>query len=118
MVVELVQLINRPQYRQATRSIRVATQTDRLKHPIQHLPTIDLDYIVAALHAQRFQRIRRQHAHLGVRRDAVRANRVGIKLHELAEAPRAGLFIAVDIPERIPPKRLRQPVEILSYIAR
>ena len=40
----------------------------RLHHPIEHLAVIDLHHISAARNAERFHRVRRHHAHLGIGR--------------------------------------------------
>ena len=47
-----------------------------------------------------------------------RADRVGVELHELAEAAGAGLFVAEDIAGAVAAIGLRQRVEILGDIAR
>ncbi len=71
-----------------------------------------------ALEAQRLQRIRRDHAHLRIRRDVVRPDRIGVKLHELAEAPRPRLLVAPDWPGLVAAKRLGQRIVILRHVAR
>ena len=61
---------------------------------VENFSIIHLHDVVAALDAQRFHRVRRQHAHLGVGRHARCAHGVGVELHELAEASRARLLVA------------------------
>jgi len=89
-----VQLIYRPQHRQPAPRVLLAAETDRLHHAIENFPVVDLDDVIAALDSEFFQRVRRHHAHFGVRRDACRADRIGIELHELAEPPRPRLLVA------------------------
>ena len=66
----------------------------RCLHAIEYFAAIDFDHVIAALDAERFQRIGRQHAHLRVRGDAIRSHGVGVELDELAEAARSRLFVA------------------------
>ena len=75
-------------------------ESNRLQHAIEHLSVVDLDHVIAALDAERFQRVGREHAHLGIRRDALGADRIGVELHELAEAAGARLLVAIDGADR------------------
>ena len=87
-------LVDRPQHRQPAPGVFLAAKPDRLHHAVEHFAVVDLDDVIAALDPEPFQRIRRHHAHLGVGRDACRADRIGIELHELAKTPRPRLFVA------------------------
>ncbi len=73
--------------------------------------------VIAALDAQRFQRIRRHHAEFGIGRGRGCADRIGIELHELPEAARPRLLVAKHIAGAIAAIGFRQPVEILRHIA-
>ena len=93
-------------------------QVRSLQHPIEHLAVVHLHHIGAAGNAERFHRVRRHHAHLGIGRRRRAAHRVGIELHELAEAAGTGLLVAVDVADAIAAIGLWQRVEILGDIAR
>ena len=60
----------------------------------------------------------RHHAHLGIGGDARRADRVGVELHELAEAARARLLVAKHPAGAIAAIGLRQALVILGDVAR
>ena len=91
---ELVELVDRPQNGQPAAGILVAAKADRLQHAVQHLAVVDADDVVAARDAERFHHVGHHHRHFGVGGDARRADRVGVELHELAEAARARLLVA------------------------
>ena len=63
---EPIQLIDRAEHNQL--SCGIVSEPDALHHPIEHLAVIDLHQIAATRNAQRFHRVRRHHAHLGVGR--------------------------------------------------
>ena len=94
---EFVELVDRPQNTQSPSSIFVSTKVGGFHDTVDDLAVIHPDHIVAARNAERFHRIGHHHAHFGVRLDTGGADRVGVELHELAEAARAGLFVAEDI---------------------
>ena len=62
----------------------------RFQHAIKHFAIVDLDDVLPARDAERFERVGGEHAELGVGGDARGADRVGVELGELAEAPRPG----------------------------
>ena len=93
------------------------TKPDSLHHAVEHLAVVDLDHVVAALDAQRLQRVGRQHADLGVGGDVVRAHRVGVELGELAEAAGARLLVAPHGADGVAAEGLGQALEVLGHVA-
>ncbi len=98
--------------------LSVIRNAKRVPYPIEHLAVVHLHHVAAAGNAERFHRFGRHHAHLGIGRGRRGAHRVGVELHELAEAAGAGLFVAVDVARSVAAVRLRQRVEIFRDIAR
>ena len=92
-------------------------QADRLHHAVEHLAVVDLHHIVAALNPQLFQRVGGHHADFGIRRDAGRAHRIRVELHELPKTAGAGLFVPEDVAGAIGAIGFRQLVVVLSDIA-
>ena len=88
-----------------------------LHHPVQHLAVVDLDDVVAALDAEPLQRVGGHHADFGVGGGRGGADRIGVELHELAEASRPRLLVAIDLADAIGAIGLWQRVEILRDIA-
>jgi len=97
---KLVQLVDRPQHLQPAPRILVTAKTYRLQHAVEHLAVVDADNVVATLDAERLHHVSHHHRHFGIRRDAWRADGIGVELHELAEAAGAGLLVAEHQPER------------------
>ena len=64
------------------------------KMPSRHLSIPHLHHIRAARNAERLHGVGGHHAHLGIGGGRCGANGVGVELHELAEAPGAGFFVA------------------------
>ena len=64
------------------------------RRPSRNFPVVDLDDVLATLDAEGFQRVSGEHAHLGIRRDALGTDGIGVELRELAEAAGAGLLVA------------------------
>ena len=113
-----VELVDRAQDRQPPPSVRRRRQPDRLHHAVEHLAVVDLDHIVAARDPQRLEAIGRHHADLRIRRGRGRADRVGVELHELAEASWSRLLVAEHPARAIGAVGFRQPVVVLGDIAR
>ena len=90
---------------------------DLLQNAVEHLAVVELDHVLAARDAELLQRIGHQHAGFGVGGDVVGADRIGIELHELAEAARAGLLVAEDVAVVIAAEGLGQFLEVLGDIA-
>jgi len=90
---ELVQFVDGSQNCQAAFFVCFAPKPDGLKNAVQDLPVVDPDDILTALNSEGFHRVRHHHAHLCVRLDAGRADRVGVELHELAEPAGSRLFV-------------------------
>ena len=118
MLGKFIEFIQRAQHDQTARRKLISRKAGGFHDAVKNLPVVDLDHIVATLDAERLERIRRQHANLGICRDAVGANRIGIELHELAIAPRARLLVAINRAISVTPERFRQPVEILRHVTR
>ena len=91
-----------------------AREADRLHDAIEHLAVVDLDDVVAALDAEALHGIGREHADLGVSRDALRSDGIGIELRELAEAARSRLLIAPDGTCRVTAVGLGELVVVLG----
>jgi len=98
--------------------LSVICNAKRVSHPIEHFAVIHLHEIAAARNAERFHRVGRHHAHLGVGRGRRGAYRVGVELHELAEAAGAGLFVAIDVAGAIAAIGLWQRLEIFCHVTR
>ena len=113
-----VELIDRAQDGQPPPGIGVAAKPDRLHQSVEHLAIVDLDDVVAARDPQRLEAIGGHHADFRIRRRRRRADRVGVELHELAEAPGARLLVAKHPARAIGAIGLRQPVVVLGDIAR
>ena len=113
-----VELVDRAQNRQPPPGVRFAAKPDRLHHAIEHLAVVDLDHVVAARDPQRLEAVGGHHANLGVSGGRRRADRVGVELHELAEAPRPRLLVAEHPAGAIRAVGFRQPVVVLGDIAR
>ena len=113
-----VELVDRAQDGQPPSRVLLAAEPDRLHHAVEHLAVVDLDHVVAALDPERLQAIGGHHADLGIGGRRRRADRVGVELHELAEAARARLLVAKHPAGAIGAIGLRQPVVILGDIAR
>ncbi len=94
---ELVELVDGAQHRQAPPGILLAAEPDRFHDAVEHLAVVNPDHVVAARDAQRLHRVGHHHAHLGIRLDAGGAHRIGVELHELAEAAGARLLVAEDV---------------------
>ena len=95
---------------------RVVGDASGLEHAVQHLPVVDLHHVLPG-QAERVHRVGHHHAHLGVGFGTGGADRVGVELHELAEAAGAGLLVAEDIAGAIAAERLGQLVVVLGEIA-
>ncbi len=86
--------------------------------PVEHLAIVQLDLEFVRRQTERDDHIRHQHAGFGVRRDVLRADGIGVALHELAEAARPGLLVAPDRPHRIAAIGRRDDLLVLGDIAR
>ena len=115
---EPVELVDRAQHGEPPSRIRLAAEADGFQHAVEHLAVVDLDHVLAARDAERLHRVGRHHADLGIGRRRRAAHRVGVELHELAEAARARLLVAEHPAEAIAAIGLGQRVEILGDIAR
>ena len=93
-----------------------STDADRFHDTIKNFPIIHLHHIRAARNPQSLHRIRGHHAHFGVGGGRGRPDRVGVELHELAEAAGAGLLVAKHPADAIGAIGLRQRVEIFRDI--
>jgi hypothetical protein len=69
-------------------------------HAVQNLAVVHADDVLAARNAQGFHGVGHHHAHLSIRLDAGRADRVGVELHELAEPPGPGFSLRNTQPAR------------------
>ena len=67
-----------------------------LHEPVEQLAVVHLHHILPALDAQRLHRVGGHHADFGVGGGRGGAHRVGVELHELAEAARSRLLVAED----------------------
>ena len=67
--------------------------------------------------AQRLHRVRRHHANLGVGRGRRGADRVGVELHELAEAARPRLLVPENPAGAVAAVGFRQRVVVLGDVA-
>ena len=115
---KLVEFVDRAQHRHVRAVFSVSGNADCFEQTVQHLAVVDTDAVVPAWNAKGFQHISTHHAHLGIRRDDRRADDIGVKLCELAEASGAGLFIAPHGAGLIAAEGLGQSVVIFSNKAR
>jgi hypothetical protein len=115
---EAIELVDGAEHGQPLPGLVVPGEADRLHDAIEDFSVVDLDDVVAALDPDALEGVGRHHADLGVGRDRGRADRVGVELHELAEAPRPGLLVAEHEAGTIAAVRLRQRIEVLGHVAR
>ena len=112
-----VELVDRAQHRETFARVGLAAEADGFEHAVEHLAVVHLDHVLA-FEAERFHGVGRHHADLGVRRRRRATHRVGVELHELAEAAGAGLLVAEHPAEAIAAIGFRQRVEILGDVTR
>ena len=112
-----VELVDGAQHGEAAAGVLDAVEPHGLHHPVQHLAAVDFNHIIAALDAEPLQRVGGHHADFGVGGGRGGPNRIGVELHELAEASRSRLLVAIDLPDAIGAIRLWQRVEVLRDIA-
>ena len=85
---------------------------------IENLAVIHFHDVAAARNAERFHRVRGEHAHLGVGCHGRSANSIRIELHELPETSRAWLFVAEHPAETVRAVWQCQILKILGDVAR
>ncbi len=61
-----IELVDRTQNRQPCGEVFFSANPDRFHHAIKHFAVVDLHHITAARNAERFDSVRRHHAHLGI----------------------------------------------------
>ena len=84
---EPIELVDGTQHGEVFRLV-VRGDSRALQHAIENLAAADLHHIVAARNAEGLERVGGEHAQLGIGGDRGGADRVGVELHELAEAAR------------------------------
>ena len=88
---EAVELVDGAQHGEL---LVLVDDADLLHDAVEHLAVVDADDVLAARDAELLQRVGGHHAHLRIGGDGSRADRVGVELHELAEAARSRLLVA------------------------
>src|SRR3984885_915250 len=113
---EPVVFVDGAQHGEALAGVGLAGKPDAVEYAVEHFAVIHLHNVAAARNAERFDGVGRHHAHFRIGRRRSRTDGVGIELHELAEAARARLFVAIDMADAIAAIGFRQRVEILGDI--
>jgi hypothetical protein len=116
LAAQPVELVDGAQHDELLRLPALPLETGGLQHAVEHLAVVDLDDVIAAPDAKPLERVGRHHADFRIGGHGGRAHRVGVELHELAEAARPRLLVAEDKTRAIAAIGLGQLVVILGDV--